>query len=290
MHIKNSLLVSVAVVGLSACSPNSSMTNKNTHTQTNVSQAQVSTDARSAAEDFVGHINYARIALAHNDADRAAKHVREARRIAELMENTTTEQRIDNLEAGRVTYNRDSEHKYHYFPIQTGPVQVKKYGHGPMWAKDDLAVTDADIVYLTVDLSGNKPMKRLDQAQQDITDGHLGSADIQLAMLTEETVTVDNKVALPLVKARDNIHLASNFLASGNYAGARYALKHADKALDTMENSDEYGSHHNEIVSMRKQVNSLQHSISKKNPSVARKASAKLNTWWQELKDWSNDM
>ena len=40
---------------------------------------------------------------------------------------------------------------------------------------------------------------------------------------------------------------------------------------------------------MRKDVGHLQRCIAKKDPTMMQKASAKLDTWWSELKAWSNN-
>ena len=47
-------------------------------------------------------------------------------------------------------------------------------------------MTDADIVYLTVDLNGTTAATRLNEAKVDIKAGNLKAADVQLAKLTEK--------------------------------------------------------------------------------------------------------
>jgi hypothetical protein len=86
--------------------------------------------------------------------------------------------------------------------------------------------------------------------------------------------------------ARDNIVLTSNFIASGNYTGARYALKHADSALHEMQKDDTYSEHQADITAMRRNIKYLQNELTKKNPSMMQKADAKLGKWWSELKSW----
>jgi len=282
------ILSTTVALGVTACSHRSdTMTSNNARTAGHTTDEN--SDARDVAEDFVGHINYARIALAKNKGDRAERHIVEARNLMEQLQNTTVEEsRIERIESGRVVYKYDTDYKYHYFPIATGPIEVKKMGHGPIWAKDDLAVTDADIVYLTVDLSGNKAAKRLDEAEADIKAGKLKAADVQLAKLTDEVVTIDEQTSVPVDKARDNIQLARNFVSAGNYTGARYALKHADYALDEMQKDDTYATHRTDIIAMRKDMKHLQIVITKKDPTMMQKADAKLDKWWLELKSWSN--
>jgi hypothetical protein len=254
---------------------------------TPMSAAEIN-DPRVAASSFVEHINFARVALAMKNTDIAKQHIVQARNMVNLIQNATVEQqRVTRLESGRVVYQYDTEYKYHYFPIQTGLVQVKEISNGPVWAANDLAVTDADIVYLSLDLTDNKAATFLNNAETAIAANDLKEADNQLARLTDAVVTVDSKISVPSDKARDNIALARNFLLGKNYDGARYALKHADEALDEMQASDDYKAQRKNIVAMRKDVAVMQDRITKKDPTVLQQADTKLSKWWGELKSWS---
>lgn len=276
---------------LGACSHKpDTLTSGKVRTDTYANDNTSGTDhaARDAAEDFIGHINYARVALARNHGDRAEKHIVEARADMDQMKALTIEQRkIANIESGRVVYSYDTDYKYHYFPIETGSIEVIKIGHGPVWAKNDLAVTDAEIVTLTVDLSGYTADTRLDSAETDIKAGKLKAADTELAQLTDEVVTVDDTTSMPIDMARDNIVLTQNFINSGNYTGARYSLKHADSALHEMQKDDTYSQHKADIAAMRRDIKYLQNELTKKNPTLMQKTDTKLNKWWTELKAWT---
>ena len=244
-------------------------------------------DPRVAATSFVEHVNFARVALAMKNTDLAKQHITQARNMVTVIKAATVEQRvITQVESGRIVYKYDTEYKYHYFPIQTGPVQVKTMDNGPVWATNDLAVTDADIVYLTLDLTGDKAETHLGEAEAALTANNLKLADEHLAQLTEAVVTVDSKVAMPSVKARDNIALARNFIAGKNYEGASYALKHADDALDKMQKDDNNKARLADIAAMREDVSNLQEYITKKDPNMIQKANAKMDKWWKDLNNW----
>lgn len=245
-------------------------------------------DPRVAAAGFVEHVNYARVALSMKNVELAKQHIIQARNMAAMITNASVERRrVTELQSGRIVYQYDTEYKYHYFPITTGPVQVKEMSNGPVWAKNDLAVTDADIVYLTLDLSDNKVDAYLNDADTAIANNNLKEADNQLAKLTDAVVEVDSRVSVPADKAHDNIALARNFIAGKNYAGASYALKHADDALDEMQKSDAYKDRRVNLTAMRKDVSDLQATIAKKDPTMIQKADAKMDKWWKELKTWS---
>jgi hypothetical protein len=164
---------------------------------TPISKSEIS-DPSVAATSFVEHINYARVALAMKNSDLAKQHITQARNMMEIIKAATVEQRIiTKVESGRIVYQYDTKYKFHYFPIQTGPVTVKQITNGPIWAKNDLAVSDADVVYLTIDFTGNTAVTRLGEAESAIAANNLKLADDHLAQIIEAVVKVDSKETLP---------------------------------------------------------------------------------------------
>lgn len=246
-------------------------------------------DPRVAAQSLVEHVNHARVAMALKNSDLAKKHITQAQNMVTLITGATAEkQRITEIESGRIVYQYETEYKYHYFPIQTGLVEIKQIDDGPAWTKSDLAVTDADIVYLTVDLTDNKAATYLKDAETAILKGNLREADNQLARMVENVVKVDSRVSVPHEKARDNIALSRRFVAGKNYDGARNALNHADDALDEMQNSEGYKSRRKDIIAMRQEVNDIQQIIGRRDPSILEKLDNKMETWWNNLNNWAN--
>jgi len=247
------------------------------------------TDPRVAAQNFVAHVNYARVALAMKDADLAKQHISQARNMVILITNATTEKRlVQNVTAGRVNYTFDTVHKYNYFPLEAGPMKIKEVSDGPIWARNSLAVSDAEIVMLTLDLSNDKAETYLTDAEAYVKEGKLVEAESKLGELTDAVVTVDDKVSIPVDKAHDNIGIAQNFLHGKNYDGARYALGHADDALDEMQKDDAFKPHLAEIAEMRKEVKDMRAVITKKDPTLLQKSGKTLDKWMTELKAWTN--
>lgn len=249
--------------------------------------AETVTDPRIAAQGFIAHVNYARVALAMKNADLARQHIAHARTMSAIVTDAVTEQRhVTHVEAGRVVYDFDTEHKYNYFPVEAGPVEIKEVSDGPIWAKNSLAVSDAEIVYLTVDLSNDKAEGYLVAAETAITAGKLMDAEVKLGELTDAVVRVDDKVSVPIDKAHDNIGIAQNFIRGNNYDGARYALAHADEALNAMQKDDIYKTHRPEIIAMRQEVNDMRATVAKKDPSIMQKAGVTLDKWMNQVKSW----
>jgi hypothetical protein len=247
-------------------------------------------DPRVAATSFVEHVNYARVALAMRNIPMAQQHITQAQSMITLIKGIAPEQRrIQSVQSGRIVYEYDTPHKYHYFPVQTGPVQVKKMDNGMIWSKNSLAVADADIVYLSLDLRGDQAETYLADAAAAITAKDFKGADSKLAALTEAVVTVDSKVTVPSDKARDNIALARNFIAGKNYDGARFALKHADEALNEMQTDDRFIGRRPMLTAMSKDISELQDYIGRNDPTMIEKADKKIDKWWNELSAWAEN-
>jgi hypothetical protein len=250
--------------------------------------SEAASDPRVAAQNFVAHVNYARVALAMKNAELAQQHISQARNMVVLITSATTEQRrVQNVTAGRVNYTFDTVHKNNYFPLEAGPMKIKEVSDGPIWAKNSLAVSDAEIVMLTLDLSNDKAETYLTEAEAYVKEGKLVEAQTKLGELTDAVVSVENKVSVPIDKAHDNISIAQNFLRGQNYDGARYALGHADDALDEMQNDDAYKAYQTGITEMRKEVKDMKEIITKKDPTLLQKSSKTLDKWMVDLKAWT---
>ncbi len=260
----------------------------NTQTQAEADVADADHPAQ-AASQFVAHINYARVAIAMKDYPLAQTHIEQAQDSLSVLRQASLEgKKVVQVESGRVVYAYDTNYKTHYFPVER-PVEVKKVTKGPFWARGNtLAVTDADVVYLTLDLSGDKPEKGLAKAMQALSQDYVSDADKDLAKLSDQVVKVERKRSLPQEVARDNIALARDFVAMDNYSGARFALKHAAVALDEFEKQQPAGEKREQVVTMHKEVGALQEQVAKGDPGLLAKADAQMEGWWTRLRNWTN--
>ena len=212
---------------------------------------------------FVDHINYARVAIAlHNYSD-AHAHIVEAKAIlAHLKIASLEHNKKVHMESGRVIYDYDTNQQVHYFSMNSEPVEITKMTKGPVWAKvNSLAVTDAEIAYVTLDVSGNTAEKGLAKADKALEQAYYSDADKLLATLIQKVVKVDTQQHLPQQVAHDNIVLAQDFLSLNNYTGADFALKHADIALDEAKQSDGSDAGQHAIQVMRQHVQLLKDKI-----------------------------
>lgn len=280
------MIGTLSVHGIGLAQQNASNDNSTITSQTKDNTSAVSDETvrepRLAAQQFVEHINYARVALAMKDNTLAMKHINHARSLYAVIKTLSANGRkIAGVGSGKIS----TKDKYLYFPFEVNTVEIKELKKGPLWRGKGLAVIDAEIAYLTLDL--NKDIGHyLADAEKNIQENKTDDADANLAHLTEEVVALDDAISLPLQKARDNIALARNFFAAQNYDGARFALKHADTALDAMEDDDRYKSNLTKITAIRKEVLDLEKKIEKNDPTLLGKAEDKMEGWWKDLKNW----
>ncbi|MGE0252735.1 MAG: YfdX family protein [Dongiaceae bacterium] len=243
---------------------------------------------RMTAQNFIENVNSARVALAMKNSSSAKQYIDKANQNLTELQNLTPEQRrFSRLSSSRLSYGND---EYRYFPVP-GQVKMTKVKDGPFWAREGgIAVTDAEMVYITLDLSDiDDTKKSLTEAKTAVSKGDLSKADNKLDNIIDDTINMEKVASLPLDKARDNIALTRSFLQARNYSGARYALKHADKGLDEMQRDDRYQARRQTVSAMRQEIKSLEKTIDKRDPSILQKTEAKLGEWWNELKGWAND-
>jgi hypothetical protein len=242
---------------------------------------------RQAVERFIQHVNAARVALAMKDQAQASEHLRQARQQANILKNASADQRqVSRVESGRVIYQDQPNTRNYYFPVETGPVSMQKVETGPFWAKNKgAAVTDAEIVYLSLDLSGDKAEQRLSEAMNEIERNEISSAQATLDGLIDEVIKEDEVTPLPHEKARANMALARSFIAQQNYEGARFALDHAKDALEEMDDNSRYADRRDRNIAMRQEVERMQSDIQRNDPTMLERADAQIREWWNDLQE-----
>lgn len=276
------ILSAAAVLSIGGCS-------KEEHQDSHAAQSGQAYDSRLVANRFVKHISYARMELAMKHTDRAKQHIAEARNLETIISGETSEQRNEtDVKSGRVMLTYNDDYKYYYFPIETGTIPHQKPSN-PMWIQKGPAITDAEIVSLTLDMNAADALQYLDDAETAINQRDIKKADTDLAKLNDEVITDDDVATTSLDKASSNIALAHRFIMDSNYKGARYALGHADEALNEMEQDDTYKGHHDRVVAMRKQIKSLRATIDKNDRGMMQQADDKVEKWWKELKGWAQE-
>src|SRR5262249_22772617 len=147
-----SLLVTTALLG-AGVTPLVSALAQNTAAVIASSSTQEVRDGSLAARNFLEHVNYARVALAMKDVPKAKEQVAAAgASLVALKADAGEERRAMRVESGRMQYDYESEYKDYYFPM----AEVKTLKSGPLWTRKGIAVTDAEIVYLDIDLKDDK--------------------------------------------------------------------------------------------------------------------------------------
>ena len=203
-------------------------------------------EVKPAVQRFVELVNQARVDLAMKRPQDAKPRIENAQKMARFIrQNSKVEEmyRETRITSGLVTYKSQDTTGNYYVPFETGPVKIKSVENTPSSKTGPaVAVTGADVVYLTVDLSGPEAEDYLSQAQVAIRQGNLKAADKSLADLMAAVTKSETAETLPYDKAKDNLALALRFLQDENYSASRYALDHAAEAVKSMQGDSRYNS------------------------------------------------
>ena len=254
-----------------------------------------STDARNAASRFVNIVNRARYSLASKDAENAKKDIEAAKlEAAKLAHLSATDRKMASMPSGRIVYDINGNAKtvapntdYYYYPIETGSIATKEVGAGPFWsAQKGLGVKDAELVYVTVDLSKVQPMVELDKALADISANKLNAADDVLENLIDHVIAVEDSKDALAIKARDNLELTRNYLEAQNYDAARYPLKHAKAALKAMDGNPRYADQQSAVKKYLAEIDGYQQTIESKDPTALEKMHEGWDKMWNDMKRW----
>jgi hypothetical protein len=136
--------------------------------------------------------------------------------------------------------------------------------------------------YSYIGLDMNAMREHLQAAQQALKNNKPGNADLELARAQASIVTGTIESNMPLVRARENLSLAQDNIGQGNYAKAKVELKAAAKALNNYS-SDAQAPHAKDAKTLGARITSGANSVTSNHTSVAKD----VNTWWNQLADWT---
>jgi len=243
-------------------------------------------EERKAAQNFIENINEARKELSIQQPTLARQKVIMARNLLPLILSATPAQRrLVRVEFGGGFYADDLNARKSYIPIETQSLENLTRGGGPRWLKNTRSESDAVIIYITLDLANDKAKIYLDHAEKEIVAGNFKNAETQLAELSDRVVKINDSVPSAM-QARDYLTLAYNYIAVGNFFGARSSLEHAKVFLDNMKDDDIYREHRFDIISLHKSIDTLQVAFAKLDTDQIKSAEDNLKKWQRQLAGW----
>lgn len=244
-------------------------------------------EVKPAVQRFVELVNQARVDISMKRPQDAKPRLDNALKLAGFIRQNSNVQesfRETRITSGKVSYNVQDTTGTYYVPFETGPVKMKSVTETSSSKNNPgVAVTGADVVYLTVDLSGPEAEEYIGNAKAALKQGDLKTAEKSLATLMDKVATAETAEVLPYEKAKDNLALALRFLQDENYAASRYALSHAADAVKSMHGDSRYDSalidkNYNRI----RQIHDL---VLQENKETAQKARTQIIAAQGEIKD-----
>lgn len=221
--------------------------------------------------------NDARTAIAAGDQVSALDHVNEA--LGLIQEVKTLPNRRQALNFVPIYSELESV-------SVIGPIQAERQAAGiqpsgaaaRMMPGTSVASATGDYTVVGVDV----PMaeSHLQAARLALSESDLQTANANLAAVQNGVTMVTVAGDMPLLRARQNLALASAAVKSGNPADAVAPLKAASKALSTYAQTA--GPHVNEANNLISQINSYATVVAQNPPGAAQR----IDDWWNEVSTW----
>ena len=232
-------------------------------------------NARAEASDNVNRLltdtQQARRAIRENNTQLAEADVNKALQTANQLTSTHTGN--GNLIP---LYSEIGEYTMMGTPRRTNASQANANANG----STHVAVRRVVGNYTSVALDVNLAKTHLEAAQQALNSGNMQAAQQALRGVEDSVMETEVATDMPLLRARENLMLARWAVNKGEYGEAHAALRSASQALATYDESG--GSHASDAQQLRSQIASYNQSIRQNHAD----ASAKIESWWNQVSGW----
>jgi hypothetical protein len=251
-----------------------------------VAKAPPFAEERKAAQNFILFVNEARKELSMRQPDLAKQKIITARNLLPLISRVTPSQsQLTRVEFGGGLYADDLGQRKNYSPIETHSLETLTRSSGPRWVKNTRSESDAKIIYITLHLDDGQAFSFLKQAEEAILADRLKDAEVLLAEMSDRAIKIDDSIPT-VIQARDYISLANNYVGAGNFFGARSCLIKTNEFLERMKSEEAYKPHRADIISLHRDIETLQAAFAKLDAGQIETAEIILKKWTWQLSAW----
>ncbi len=242
-----------------------------------------------ASRNFIENINESLKELSLQQLGLAKRKIIMARSLIPIITKATQSQRrLTRVEFGGGLYADDLGKRKSYNPIETQSLENFTRSAGSRWLKSTRTESDAQIIYITLDMTDRKAESYLDQAEKYIDSGDIRAAQMQLEELSDRVIKVGGDVPA-VVQARDYMILANNYIIAGNFFGARFSLQKSNMFLDQMTKEEIYKTHYPDILALHHNITDLQEAFAKMDADQIKDAALKLKKWRGQITIWASE-
>ncbi|MDP2205832.1 MAG: hypothetical protein Q8K65_05940 [Alphaproteobacteria bacterium] len=246
-------------------------------------------EERKAAQNFIVFVNEARKELSLRQPELAKQKIITARNLLPLISRVTASQsRLTRVEFGGGLYADDLGQRKNYSPIETHSLETLTISSGPRWVKNTRSESHAKIIYITLNLDDGQAFSFLKQAEEAILADRLKDAEVLLAEMSDRAIKIDDYVPTA-IQARDYISLANNYVGAGNFFGVQSCLIKTNEFLESMKSEETYKSHRADIISLHRDIETLQAAFAKLDAGQIETAEIILKKWTWQLSAWVNE-
>jgi hypothetical protein len=241
---------------------------------------------QTAASAILGNISIANIALAYGMNDDASSHISAARQaITQLNAEMNPYKSSAPMTAGKLSYKTAKGESDYWIPVINDRFVVRTIDGKHLASKNpDIDVTDAQTIHYKMVLDTKIADEQLAKAQNAISQKQYAVAMVALDNVSKGAISEMVVADKPLEAARDNLILSKELLQDKDYRGSSFALKHANKDLAQAQKDSPTDKDNAKIKEMQSQIDTLQASISKEDPTVLKTAEMKIDGWIKDVK------
>lgn len=238
-----------------------------------------------SARKILGYVSEARVALGNKQKTVANSYIDNALKEIDNIRNANNYLEMVGVQFGRILYGDSNSY---YIPIADDTYAVRTYANGPFWSSDKTtAIKDVELITVDIAINPDKATTRLQAAKDKIAVNDYASASSELKSMLDESIRETTSTDQPFMKLQDNIYLTRVLIRQQNYDSARYTLKHAKAALSDYETTATTKERKDSIKTLHKEIDDLDNTIKKKDPTALQKAASKVDKWWNDIKSWA---
>lgn len=240
-----------------------------------------------SARKVLGFVSEARMSVSNKNKETALAYLDESLRELNAIRNTRDYLEMIGIRFGRVLYGESDSY---YIPVADDTYAVRTYARGPFWSGDKAtAVRDVELVSVDIAINPERAIAHLQSAKQKIDLSDWVGADSELKNMLDESIHETTATHQPFTRMQDNIYLTRILIRQHNYDGARFTLKHAKAALGEYEKTVTTPERRTNVENLRKEIDSLDDVIQRRDPTLLKKATDKVDQWWNDLKTWTRE-
>ncbi|MCB0350304.1 MAG: YfdX family protein [Bdellovibrionales bacterium] len=234
------------------------------------------------------HLSLAALAIDLGLAKEAAANLTQAQKICSSLEASSPEViSMFDFQIGKATYLVEGVERDYYLPVSDNISLEGQLAEKNSWRKNPkIKVKNISLVRSSLALNLKAVDSAVKAAEADVQKGSFHEARVALQGVYNDALQSRTVVTDPVWTVWSNVVLARDFVTSEQYDNARYALKTAKSEIKKLEKDKTLSKSASEAMALRYEIDVIEKNLNKKDPTLLKRAEAKLSSWSHKVKEW----